>query len=203
MPYTNAWSSTIPLGSADPGTIDDVVRQLRLDIEERMNDVVADWTVDPVVLDVSTVGTQTGVVIMYHHTILQPRQDDDDVGYEGAGLGEYFLSDNETGKTAFGALNFPVGSTLTNFEATIDVGGGGDLDMRIAYITSGTGARTLVSTISQATSGIRTMDTGTISHPVLTNRAYYVHFDNTTSVRYRIYAMKATIDVTGLVGYIG
>lgn len=50
MAYTNAWSVTVPAGSELASTIDDHLRRLRLDIQERMNDIVTDWTADPVVL---------------------------------------------------------------------------------------------------------------------------------------------------------
>src|SRR3990167_8523407 len=48
--YTNPWSDTDPPGSQNANTIDDEFRQLRLDIHERMDDIVDDWTDDPVVL---------------------------------------------------------------------------------------------------------------------------------------------------------
>lgn len=49
MPYTNPWSDIIPAGTDPANTIDDQIRQLRLDIHDRMDHVVADWTDDPVV----------------------------------------------------------------------------------------------------------------------------------------------------------
>jgi len=50
MAYTNTpWSNIIPAGGDPLNTADDQIRQLRLDIQERMDDVVVDWTVDPVV----------------------------------------------------------------------------------------------------------------------------------------------------------
>lgn len=49
MAFTNAWSTVIPAGSAAANTADDQIRQLRLDIQERMNEVVGDWTLDPVI----------------------------------------------------------------------------------------------------------------------------------------------------------
>src|SRR5690349_2221452 len=49
MAYTNVWSNVIPAGTEAAKNIDDQIRQLRLDIFERMNDLVADWTADPVV----------------------------------------------------------------------------------------------------------------------------------------------------------
>lgn len=50
MPHTNPWSDTDPPGSQAANTIDDEIRQLRLDIHERMDDIVVDWTADPIVL---------------------------------------------------------------------------------------------------------------------------------------------------------
>ena len=50
MAYTNVWTAIAPTGAAAANTTDDEIRKLRLDIEERMGDVVVDWTTDPVVL---------------------------------------------------------------------------------------------------------------------------------------------------------
>ena len=49
MAYTNAWSNIVPAGSDALNTADDQIRRLRLDVQERMDDIVADWTTDPVV----------------------------------------------------------------------------------------------------------------------------------------------------------
>lgn len=54
MPYTNPWSNIIPAGGdiAGPGAtgISAQLRRLKLDIEERMSNLVVDWQADPVVL---------------------------------------------------------------------------------------------------------------------------------------------------------
>lgn len=47
--YTNPWTNTSPPGSQAANTIDDEIRKLRLDIFQRMSDVVEDWTADPVI----------------------------------------------------------------------------------------------------------------------------------------------------------
>jgi len=49
MAHSNAWSNVIPAGGDAANTADDAIRQLRLDIQERMDEVVDDWTADPVV----------------------------------------------------------------------------------------------------------------------------------------------------------
>jgi len=50
MPYTNPWIDSIPLGSQNANTADDEFRKIKLDIHERMDDIVVDWTADPIVL---------------------------------------------------------------------------------------------------------------------------------------------------------
>ncbi len=47
MAFTNVWSNIIPAGSDPANTADDELRQLRLDINERMDQLVEDWTADP------------------------------------------------------------------------------------------------------------------------------------------------------------
>src|SRR5690349_20727762 len=51
MAFTNAWSDVIPAGGTQAKLIDDHIRQLRLDLHERLNAVLTqDWTADPLVL---------------------------------------------------------------------------------------------------------------------------------------------------------
>lgn len=46
MPYTNTWDESSPDGSENANTIDTEFQQLKLDIRERMNDLVDDWAND-------------------------------------------------------------------------------------------------------------------------------------------------------------
>ena len=50
MAHTRAWSDSTPLGSRAAREIDDSIRELKVDIHERMDDIVEDWTADPIVL---------------------------------------------------------------------------------------------------------------------------------------------------------
>lgn len=64
MAYDNDWSIIIPAGSDLLSTADDHFRRLRLDIGQRMDDIVDDWTADPVVLSDIDVGTTIGTPIV-------------------------------------------------------------------------------------------------------------------------------------------
>src|SRR5678816_4211661 len=51
MPYTNLWSNVIPAGGVQAKLIDDHIRQLRFDLEERLEDkIFTDMALDPLVL---------------------------------------------------------------------------------------------------------------------------------------------------------
>ena len=68
MAHSNVWSNIIPAGSDALNTADDQLRQLRLDIQERMDEVVSDWTADPVVplgADVVIATGQPDVAVVY------------------------------------------------------------------------------------------------------------------------------------------
>lgn len=67
MPFSNAWSSVIPAGPTSAKLIDDHIRQLRLDIEERMEAaLIVDWAGDPLVLKPELKGGQNGKQIVIH-----------------------------------------------------------------------------------------------------------------------------------------
>ena len=69
MAHTNSgWPTNIPAGSDALNTADDQLRRLRLDIKERMNDIVDDWTADPIVrktLDVSRLVGTPDLAVVY------------------------------------------------------------------------------------------------------------------------------------------
>ncbi|KKK63500.1 hypothetical protein LCGC14_2993660 [marine sediment metagenome] len=68
MAYSNSWSNIIPVSSDPLNTTDDQLRRLRLDVQERMDDLVDDWTTDPVVpqkLDVSRIDGTPDLAVVY------------------------------------------------------------------------------------------------------------------------------------------
>ena len=69
MAHTNAgWPTNIPATGDNLNTADDQLRRLRLDIKERMNDFVDDWTADPIVrktLDVDRIVGDPDLAVVY------------------------------------------------------------------------------------------------------------------------------------------
>ncbi|KKL99426.1 hypothetical protein LCGC14_1814570, partial [marine sediment metagenome] len=69
MAYTNSgWPTNIPAGSDNLNTADDQLRRLRLDLKERLNDIVDDITTDPVVpkqLDIDRIIGTPDLAVVY------------------------------------------------------------------------------------------------------------------------------------------
>lgn len=62
MPYSSVWNATRPAGSVAAKNIDDEIRILRLQLQERLNDVlVQDMTADPLVLKDNIKGLKLGL----------------------------------------------------------------------------------------------------------------------------------------------
>lgn len=116
MPYTNPWSDVIPAGSAQASTIDDQIRQLRLDVRERMDTILktgGKWNDDPIALP-----DFSGTVVDRHVYVspfsIQPVNDEDDVRYEWGGNGVF--KTQSAGLATVCPLVLPLGVTLTRFE---------------------------------------------------------------------------------------
>ncbi len=73
MAHTNSgWPTNIPAGGDNLNTADDQLRRLRLDLLERMNEIVDDFTTDPVVpkeLDVSRVIGTPDLAVVYTNAL--------------------------------------------------------------------------------------------------------------------------------------
>src|SRR2546421_10389685 len=64
MAYTNAWSEITPAGTDAANTADDAIRRLRLDLRERMADLVVSWNADPIVAQAKILGNVVGKTLI-------------------------------------------------------------------------------------------------------------------------------------------
>lgn len=129
MAYTNAWTTTNPQGSALASTADDEIRKLRLDMEERITDLldVVSFSADPLVASRLTIPdalstTETHVRYLSHAAFhIVPT------------VGTGFVYDPEGGLPGFNdGLTSEV--VQTNYNYISNVGKGGSFN--IAYLIS-------------------------------------------------------------------
>lgn len=65
MPYARPWDETKPPGSRLANQIDDIFRELKLDLRERLADAGIDLTEDPVTFDVAGLNISTMKALRY------------------------------------------------------------------------------------------------------------------------------------------
>lgn len=197
MAYTNVWNEAAPAGSANANTIDDIIRAHKLDIRERMNDVVVDWTADPVVIDVTGIGVRTGVDLYFSHEILHGEQDDDDISWIEA----YFQSDDEE-RFVRGSVRLPLGAVVKEVSAIIDINAAASVELRLQRRSHSTTPGVVpVANISTSSTGVFDLAALGLNHTVVPG-AYYIQFTNPGGGRFRVYGIRIRIDVAGLSAYI-
>ena len=201
MAYTNAWLNTIPLGGASASTIDDALRQLRLDINERLLTILTSgFDDDPWELDVSGIGAQDGVNIYFSHQLCHGHEDDDDLYW----YDDYFESDDNQDYPVYMPIALPAGATLTDFDIVMDIHNSSQVsvDLRRVLFAGGTSSTSVSSQNITATGVIVHAIIDGASHTV-GDGAYYLKLNNATgSGQYRVYGARATINVSGLSQYI-
>lgn len=171
MAHTNSWSDTIPLGSTQAKEIDNHIRQARLDIRERMNDFVVDWTADPVVPKGIYGGAVTGKERYFHPTEFKG----DEIMDDESGL---YVEDRTSGASQlYAPVQLQAGSTISSLSFIINVNGGGAITGRLSYnVYSTTPSTVVVATVtSNTTTGIQLINPSAFSHVIVTGRVYYLH----------------------------
>ncbi len=210
MPYTRVWNITSPPGSAQASTADDEIRNLREDIEERMDDITAAgglWSADdPILLDNTNVGAQTAVGLFFSHELIQHGNDEDDTLWTDP----YFESDNTANRAAYLPLSpmLPVNCTLQTVSVLIATDASAVVDTNVYWRTYAAPSPTNNNAVADIQNHTNTAITdlligGPLAHAVATDRMYYIKWNNTIgSTRFRIYGVKITIDVADLTAYI-
>lgn len=169
MSYTNTWSDTIPLGSEAASHIDDAIRQLRLDVHERMTDLVIDWTADPVVLQTAGASGDNSRYIP-PTAFFSPEN--------GLATPNNFIVHQASDGIVTAPLSafLPFNATITRIKYWIDRGTTSVVTLSVRSIPFAAGsyvntdvAATIMST---STGGIQTLDTGVISVALNSSNMY-------------------------------
>lgn len=160
MAYTRSWSDATPAGTRAANQIDDAIREFKVDLHERMDDIVDDWAADPVVVQGAVSGRVTGRVLLFGPHILQNRQDEHDTQHQD----NYVQLD--IGETMNGQLLVPAGITITDFDAVVDIQLSGTFTVELYEVAYLTGTKNSIVTRTRSTNGVGLTDSGTISYTV-------------------------------------
>jgi hypothetical protein len=188
MAYDNAWSKVIPAGSVAANLIDDHIRQVRLDLEQRLEDVVEDMTADPIIVNSSvkkTIHWSKGN--QYKLTVLA---DDNWLGFN-IGDGFFTLSPGAVSDTLqwIIPLDLPPGVTLTDVVARVYRDSGATVSMAILEHTDTPTKNQIGSTQTSASTGWHDLSQTGLTHVIDEADSYLVQVlltadgSNATSAR--------------------
>ncbi len=152
MPHTNPWSDTIPTDPSQANALGADIRQARLDIEERMNDILkagGQMTDDPCVVDDAKIGPTVGLkhyipfTSFVHGTTTAVETIYYDSGIDVARLpgavSQHYLA----------TVRLPVGAVITQVEALAQISNGNTATIQLKKaLMSGGGAWSVVATSS-------------------------------------------------------
>lgn len=174
MAYTNVpWTNSVPLGSEAANLADDYLRRLRLDVQERMDDIVEDWiNDDPVAVltrdkyihwQAGCANRGTGASIIGDY--------DSPVGIVGAYVNPYAASQDLYWRMA---LPLPPGAELTEVIAMMGKGNAGDTVQYQVSRMDTAGALASVATGSAGVADPTEVSSGALTHTILADEYYFM-----------------------------
>ncbi len=198
MTYTNAWTNTVPLGSELAANIDDFMRRDRLDIFERMNDLVVDWTADPVVLKPSVIANITGTKILIPHCAflsdLHAKENDlDDLAVYG------FVGSPKL----YAPVIVPNGVLITQLEYNIDLDAASSVSAKFFFndfTNPPVNTSTSVLTLTTSTGTLQTLDSGVLAGgsriTTDTDKMYFIEISATGTAghSYKVFGARITYE---------
>lgn len=192
MTYSNNWSDTRPLGSAQAHTADDEIRDLRLDIHERMDELVEDWTADPVVAKQSAYGTKEGKTLIVHGSafVIEPSEVN---SFNYADSGTSSVSNVAQPMRAWVPL--PNGVTITKIEWLVTNGDTAAISLvfgSLEFVQALTVE--VLSSLSTTESGVGIVDSGEIGLAVGADKCYFLKADKSGGAAFGINAVRITYD---------
>lgn len=197
MPYTNAWNTTDPAGSAAANTIDAEIQKLRLQMQERVfaelfePAVAGVYTDDPLPLKDVIIGKKTSKTIMFGSFSATPVADDDDVSWTD----DYFLSDDGPNHTVRINCPLPQGVTITKVEWLLDKFSSGTVS---CTLMEGNFVATPASPVAVATAVATTAGAAIVSQDslgiVVGPDDYYFAKLVGSSGRFKFYGVRITYD---------
>lgn len=196
MPHPT-WDETSPSGSALANTLDTIIQGLKAEIRERMNDIVVDWTDDPVELkplSLPGVGLRTGLTLIVgpYSVIAEVPSDANYIGY---GTSSY-CSVQSGNRKAFMNLPLEKGWQVNQIEVLMDnyTATSMTVDLMDAQFSTSSPVASVISSAMNNSDVpvIRLM----LSAPIIPDatKHYYLAFASPLSGAYRVYGARISYE---------
>lgn len=180
MAHTRAWDVTLPPGTTQAKQIDDEIRKLRVDVDERFADFMVDVLADPVVLKPQYSGKVDGLRMVIPFSSFNSNTDLKETHYS-AGFGQAFT---DTGALV-GSVILGAGCVVTKVEVLVDKGDAAsvEFDFYARVFAAGAGrpgsqtSQVSLAHVSGAGAGVIILDSGVLAVTILDTQMYYIGID--------------------------
>lgn len=190
MPYTNAWNESVPLGTAARSSVDDLFRQMKLDLRERLNVLTTDFTTDPVVPLPAVLGNVVGKLHNVHWSAFTLSGSSNWTVPAGGA----YIEDSAIASEMYAPLLIPPGTTITEVVFIANQNGGAAMTFNVVRILKTTGAVTDVFTVVTSSGAFNGFSTGVVSHVV--DSLYIYAIKATTATSNRLYGAAVKYNTT-------
>jgi len=180
MAYTNPWDETAPLGTAAANTLDDIVRQLKLDLRERMDTILAaggKFSDDPIIL---VPAKRTGQVLSIHPASAVSEFGDEPAQY---GNGHQVLT-SSTQPTHLLFVPLPLLDywKVTKVEVLLSRGANVNATVEFARASFDTAnTKTVIGTLTHTATGIAIGVVFTGSETITSGFTYWINIESSAS----------------------
>lgn len=205
MPYATPWDVNRPAGGTQAKLIDDEIRQLRHDLEERLEDTLfVDMTADPLVLKDSITGKQDAItrIIGFPEFIASTQGKEIDYFREGYGIG---FTDSG-GLVASLTSVVPVGCVVTLVEWLVDKAGTDSLVCEFSRRPFVSGAFStsnfvVINTVNVAAAGWAIYPSAVLNIPIVADQIYYlaIEANGSAGISYRFGGVRVTFNRDSMV----
>jgi hypothetical protein len=185
MPYTRVWSIATPLGTAQAKDIDLIFRQLKEDLEERLEGVlVVDMTADPLVLKDDIIGKYTGKELLIPGVTFR----------EGTINTGGHTTSTGSGASVISLLPIAPGNTIKKIEFLVELMGGASITAQLMS-QSFTAAVSLAAMLEELVSitGGKHIMTLNMSQTLAAGSMYFLRVFG-TGATVRVYGARITYD---------
>jgi hypothetical protein len=182
MPHTRVWDVTSPPGSQAAAQIDDEIRKLRVDIDERMNELAVNWGLEPGPIDLKPQfkGNVVGKKLVIPFPDFMCHTD----GKETRLYPGFLQSFTDSGQL-YASIKLSPGSIITLVELLVDKGDATSVDWDVysRSFAAGSGrpgsqtANVSLSHKNIAGAGVVLDATAVLAITVLVDQMYYIGVD--------------------------
>lgn len=198
--YSTPWDVNRPAGGTQAKLIDDEIRQLRHDLEERLEDTLfVDMAADPIVLKDSVLGKKDGItrIIGFPEFIASTQGKEIDYFREGYGIGF-----TDSGALVASLLSVvPVGCVVTKLEWLVDKAGTDGLVCEFSrrpFVTGAfaTGNFVVINTVNVNAGGWAIYPSVDLNIPIVDDEIYYlaIEANGAAGISYRFGGCRITFN---------